>query len=95
MLDLASPQDEHDHADTLMCDRSVLGALRLAMHEAQHRSTRHGLLPACHPAHRLRSAFVGKRGVHQVDSYDRDKGMSFAQETIALDHKGEEAVPCQ
>ena len=36
-----------------------------------------GYLPGCHPRVVADVPFVGKRWVHQVEDYDRDKGISY------------------
>lgn len=63
-----------------MCDMIPFSEhWRLALHEAQHlQHSIMGYLPGfATPRIVCDVPFVGKRWVHQVDSYDRDKGMSF------------------
>ncbi|MFC7488724.1 KamA family radical SAM protein [Knoellia sp. CPCC 206453] len=63
-----------------MCDMIPFSEhWRLALHEAQHlQHTIMGYLPGfATPRIVCDVPFVGKRWVHQVDTYDRDKGMSF------------------
>lgn len=63
-----------------MCDMIPFSEhWRLALHEAQHlQHSIMGYLPGfATPRIVCDVPFVGKRWVHQVDTYDRDKGMSF------------------
>lgn len=63
-----------------MCDMIPFSEhWRLALHEAQHlQHSIMGYLPGfATPRIVCDVPFVGKRWVHQVDAYDRDKGMSF------------------
>ncbi|MFW5469591.1 KamA family radical SAM protein [Knoellia sp. CPCC 206435] len=78
-----------------MCDMIPFSEhWRLALHEAQHlQHTIMGYLPGfATPRIVCDVPFVGKRWVHQVDSYDRDKGMSFWRKNYRTSIEGEDAA---
>lgn len=77
-----------------MCDMIPFSEhWRLALHEAQHlQHSIMGYLPGfATPRIVCDVPFVGKRWVHQVDSYDRDKGMSFWRKNYRTSIEGEDA----
>ena len=77
-----------------MCDMIPFSEhWRLALHEAQHlQHSMMGYLPGfATPRIVCDVPFVGKRWVHQVDSYDRDKGMSFWRKNYRTSIEGEDA----
>ncbi|KGN42860.1 KamA family radical SAM protein [Knoellia aerolata] len=77
-----------------MCDMIPFSEhWRLALHEAQHlQHTIMGYLPGfATPRIVCDVPFVGKRWVHQVDSYDREKGMSFWRKNYRTSIEGEDA----
>ncbi|MFW5474110.1 KamA family radical SAM protein [Knoellia sp. CPCC 206450] len=78
-----------------MCDMIPFSEhWRLALHEAQHlQHSIMGYLPGfATPRIVCDVPFVGKRWVHQVDSYDRDKGMSFWRKNYRTSIEGEDAA---
>jgi len=77
-----------------MCDMIPFSEhWRLALHEAQHlQHSIMGYLPGfATPRIVCDVPFVGKRWVHQVDSYDRDRGMSFWRKNYRTSIEGEDA----
>jgi lysine 2,3-aminomutase len=74
-----------------MCDMIPFSEhWRLALHEAQHlQHSIMGYLPGfATPRIVCDVPFVGKRWVHQVDTYDRDKGMSFWRKSYRTSIEG-------